>query len=194
MFQFLLAILALSFEPVHASEVHMSPFSSGSAETPANPGESGAKDNDGTLIDPRSPLYRSIRYAGKFHLMALHFPIAFLFGAALVKWYQMARGKGDEVAAVLLWFGALGAIGAAALGWMHAYDSVYFGGDVKLLFWHRWLGTGTAALALVVLLLRNKLGSKSLAAALTLCAGLVTGAAHFGSSLVHGTDFLKFSQ
>jgi len=91
----------------------------------------------------------------------------------------------------MLWFGALGAVAAATLGWMYAYDSVYFGEeDIKLLFWHRWLGTGTAVLALVVLSLRKKLGPKSLAVALTLCVGLVAAAAHFGASLVYGPEFL----
>ncbi len=73
----------------------------------------------------------------------------------------------------MLWFGTLGAVASAALGWMYAYDSIYFGDDEHLLFGHRSLGTGTAAVALIVLLLRNKLGPKALAVTLTLCAGLV---------------------
>jgi hypothetical protein len=143
------------------------------------------------LIDPDSTLYKAVKYTGKFHIMVLHFPIAFLIGAAVVQWYLVARGKGASVVAVMLWFGALGAVAAATLGWMYAYDSVYFGEeDIKLLFWHRWLGTGTAVLALVVLSLRKKLGPKSLAVALTLCVGLVAAAAHFGASLVYGPEFL----
>ena len=142
----------------------------------------------GRLMD--QILYNSIKYIGKFHLMVIHFPIAFLLAGGLVQWYQVIYKKGGSLVPVLLWFGAVGAAAAATIGWMYAYDSVYFGEDDNLLFWHRWLGTGTAILALTVLSLRNKLSPKALAIALTLCAGLVTAAAHFGASLVYGPDFL----
>lgn len=149
-----------------------------------------AEAADAPWIKPDSTLYKSIKYTGKFHLMVLHFPIAFLLAGALVQWYQVIRKKGGSAVPVLLWFGAIAAVATAALGWMYAYDSVYFGDDKNLLFWHRWLGTGTAGVALIVLTLRNKLGPKSLAIALTLCAGLVAAAAHFGASLAYGPDFL----
>ncbi len=145
---------------------------------------------DAPWIKPESTLYKSIKYAGKFHLMVLHFPIAFLLAGSLVQWYQVFRKKGGSAVPILLWFGAIGAVATATLGWMYAYDSIYFGEeDIELLFWHRWLGTGTAALALIILSLRNKLGSKKLAIALTVCAGLVAAAAHFGASLAYGPDF-----
>ena len=147
-------------------------------------------DEDSPLIKPDTGLYKAVKYAGKFHVMVLHFPIAFLLGAALVQWFVVFRGKGQTVVAVMLWFGTLGGVAAAALGWMYAYDSVYFGESENILFWHRWLGTGTATLAVVVLLLHNKLGTKGLAVALTACAGLVGIAAHYGASLVYGLDFL----
>ncbi len=138
-----------------------------------------------------SVLHRSIKYVGKYHLMVLHFPIAFLLAAMLVQWYGIITGRVDGIVAVLLWFGTFGAIAAAALGWMYAYDSVYFGDDEQILLWHRWLGTGTAVVAVVVALARKRLGPKALAMALTICAGLVAAAAHFGASLVYGADFLK---
>lgn len=145
---------------------------------------------DSPLINPDSTIYKVIKYSGKFHIMLLHFPIAFLLGAALIQWYYVIRGKGREIALVMLWFGSLGAVGAAALGWMYAFDSVYFGESENILFWHRWLGTGTATIALLVLLLRKKLGTKGLAIALTICAILVGLAAHYGASLTYGPDFL----
>ena len=145
---------------------------------------------DKPLIEQDSTLYNAVKYAGKYHVMVLHFPIAFLLGAAVVQWFLVFRGKGAAVVSVMLWFGTLGAVAAATLGWMYAYDSVYFGESENILFWHRWLGTGTATLAVIVLLLRNKLGTKGLAVALTACAGLVGIAAHYGASLVYGPDFL----
>ena len=138
-----------------------------------------------------SIVYRSIKYAGKYHLMVLHFPIAFLLGAMLVQWYAVVTGRGGSLVAALLWFGMLGSIAAAVLGWMYAYDSVYFGDDEKILLWHRWLGTSTAAGAAVVTFFSKRLGPRALGLALTVCAGLVAAAAHFGASLVYGVDFLK---
>lgn len=159
------------------------------AENPAE--ESSDATDENPWIAPDSTLYKAVKYTGKFHIMVLHFPIAFLIGAAAVQWYLVARGKGASVVAVMMWFGALGAVAAATLGWMYAYDSAYFGEeDIRLLFWHRWLGTGTATLSLIILPLRTKLPPKPLAIALTLCAGLVAAAAHFGASLVYGPDFL----
>ena len=157
-------------------------------------GESRAMDKSVEKPSPvaaESILHRSIKYVGKYHLMVLHFPIAFLLAAMLVQWYGLITGRGDGIVAPLLWLGTFGAIAAAALGWMYAYDSVYFGDDEQILLWHRWMGTGTAVVAVVVALARKRLGPKALALALTICAGLVAAAAHYGASLVYGADFLK---
>jgi hypothetical protein len=141
-------------------------------------------------MKPGQPLYKAVKYTGKFHVMVIHFPIAFLLGAMVVQWFRVLRGNGDSVVAVMLWFGTLGAVAAAALGWMYAYDSVYFGESENILFWHRWLGTGIATVSVVVLILHRKLSPKGLAVALTISAGLVGIAAHYGASLVYGSDFL----
>ena len=201
----LIAAFALIGSPVSAQEIekqqesessgsaHASGESDGHDHASDHQGEaSGSQDenDDSPLIDPDSGLYKAVKYVGKYHIMVLHMPIAFLFGAMVVQWYVVVKRKGEAVVATMIWFGTLGALGAAALGWMYAYDSVYFGESENILFWHRWLGTGTAALALIVLVIYRKLGSKSLAIALTLCAGLVAAAGHFGASLVYGPDFL----
>ena len=142
-------------------------------------------------VAAESVIHRSIKYVGKYHLMVLHFPIAFLLAAMLMQWCGLITASGDGTVAILFWFGTFGAIAAAVLGWMYAYDSVYFGDDEQLLLWHRWLGTATAVIAVVLALLRKRLSPKALALALTICAGLVAATAHFGASLVYGADFLK---
>jgi len=138
-------------------------------------------------------LYRLVKYSGKFHILVIHFPIAFLLGACVCQWWNVKNGNGARVAMVMLWFGALGAVAAATLGWAYAYDSAYFGDSEKLLFWHRWLGTSTAVIALLTLLVKSKLGQVGLAIMLTVTAILVGLAGHFGGSLVYGSDhFSKF--
>ncbi len=183
---FMAVVLAMGI-PARADEGQMDHASQGSSETADSSGDQSAA----SLIAPGSNLYRAIKYVGKFHLMVLHFPIAFLLAAALVQWWRLFTGNGDQTVSLLIWFGAIGAIVAATFGWMYAYDSVYFGDDEKLLFWHRWLGTATAILAVTILFLHKKMSTRVLATSLNLCALAVTAAAHFGASLVYGADFLK---
>jgi len=146
--------------------------------------------------DPEKTLaYRGIKYSGKFHPLAVHFPIAFLLAAATMQWFfiRTRRSYIPPIVSTMLWFGTLGAIGAAAFGWAYAYDSVYFGEDEKLLFLHRWLGTATAIAATLLLALRRLLKPLHVAILLTVLAALVGAAAHFGASLLYGIDhFTEF--
>jgi len=91
----------------------------------------------------------------------------------------------------MLWMGTLGAIGAATLGWAYAYDSMYFGDeDIQLLKTHRWVGTGTAAAAVVTLIFKRFLKHPLiLAILLSILAALVGASAHYGGTLTYGTDY-----
>jgi hypothetical protein len=160
-------------------------------EGPESIEEDSSTEDDGPVLEPGSPLYRTIKHAGKFHVLFIHFPIAFLLGASVAQWHVVIRSQGQTVVRVLLWAGTIGAVIAATLGWMYAYDSVYFGDDEKLLFLHRWLGTAVAATALLALMARPRLGPRGLAILLTLGATLVAAAGHYGASLVYGPDFLS---
>lgn len=136
-------------------------------------------------------IYRCVKYAGKFHLLALHFPIALLLAAMFAQWRVVFTGRGGEVPRALLWSGALGAVVTAVLGWMYAYDSIYVEDDERILFLHRWIGSSAAVFALAILIIRKHLGPRSLAILLSLCAALVAAAAHHGASLAYGTDFFR---
>ena len=139
--------------------------------------------------DSQPILYRIVKFVGKFHILLIHFPIAFLAGSCVCQWWFVGKGQGEQAAKIMLCFGVLGAVAAASLGWAYAYDSAYFGDSVNTLFWHRWLGTGTAVLSCVVLFLSRRLDKTKLAVALTLCAILVGITGHFGGTLVYGSDF-----
>ncbi len=182
---FSLLLMTLCFVPSPGRAEGIEPVSGDAS------GEVAQIEEEVPAVPGDSLVYRSIKYAGKYHLLALHFPIALLLMATAVQWYAMASGRGGNLVPPLLWFGTAGAVAAAALGWMYAYDSVYFGDDEKLLFLHRWLGTSTAVVAVLVLLLQKRLGPKSFSLALSLCGALVAISAHFGASLVNGADFLK---
>lgn len=140
-----------------------------------------------------STTYRTIKFSGRFHPVMVHFPIAFLLAAAIMQWFLLITGKtyAPPIVTTMLWFGALGAVVAAGLGWAYAYDTVYFGDDEQLLFWHRWLGTATAVVAVIVLVVRRFLKPVYLAILLTIVAILVGLAGHYGASLMYGSDFFS---
>jgi uncharacterized membrane protein len=176
-------------------------------ETPAQNNETNTSDQSATSpdemnysateeadVDPTETIrYRSIKYAGKFHPVVIHFPIAFLLGAVFMQWVFVFTKKQriPPIVTTMLWMGTLGAVFAASLGWAYAYDSVYFGEeDIELLEFHRWLGTGTAVIAVLTLALKRFLKKPLiLAMLLSIVAALVGISAHYGGTLKYGTDY-----
>ncbi len=144
---------------------------------------------------------RLIRFIGKFHPVVIHFPIALLMSALLAQIlaavWQYPRSL--EAARVFILIGAPTAVLSAALGWATAVNARYVGELTDILFRHRWLGTGTAVVALLTLIAserywrtptpaRRKVFMAALVGA-ALLAGL-TG--HFGATLIHGTEHFKW--
>jgi uncharacterized membrane protein len=139
---------------------------------------------------------RIITWLGEFHPPATDLPIALLFAGALAE--GMLIGTKREVyrhaAAFCVSIAALGAVGAATLGWFNG-GFVFLDAD-----WvqatHRWLGTTTAVLALVTLALLwrsvrqpgNTHARTRYRIALFSAAGLVIVTGFFGVALVYGLD------
>jgi len=199
----LLLLSPVSFGDAQHLQEHSEPTNQVSPPVTPVPSDEHVSGTETETIeeDPTETIrYRTIKYAGKFHVVVVHFPIAFLLGAVFMQWVFVfsKNQKIPPIVTTMLWMGTLGAIGAAALGWAYAYDSMYFGDeDIQLLFLHRWLGTGTAAAAVLVLALKHftpKLAKPiPLALLLTAVAALVGVAAHYGGSLTYGVDnFTEF--
>jgi len=153
--------------------------------------EDTSDEDDEYADDEKTISYRSIKYAGKFHPILVHFPIAFLLGGVFMQWIFIFTRKKQipPIVTTMLWMGTLGAIVAASAGWAYAYDSMYFGNeDIQRLELHRWLGTGTAVAAVVTLILKRFLKPILFAFLLTALAALVGAAAHQGGSLTYGAD------
>jgi uncharacterized membrane protein len=141
-----------------------------------------------------------IHIAGKFHPLAIHFPIALWLAAALAELLGILRPRsGMTVAArYCLWLAALGAVVAATLGWAAASGEP-FPGLENTLTWHRWLGTAMAAVAVVTLAIGekawrgNRPGPEKVYRTL-LAAGVVlivlTG--HYGATLIYGPGYFGF--
>jgi mono/diheme cytochrome c family protein len=156
-----------------------------------------AEDSAGTAAgDPSSgDVRRVLADAGRFHLLVLHFPIAFLLAAAVVDLWASGRKQTvpSPIVRFCLVFGAVTAVVAAGLGW--CYAAVGHGASVpETLFWHRWLGTAVACWSVFAALVmerdvrRGKRGSLGQLTAIS-AAALVGVAAHFGGELVHGSLF-----
>jgi uncharacterized membrane protein len=92
-------------------------------------------------------------WLGTFHPSASHFPIALLLAAGLAELLRIATGRSlfDGAARYCLWFGALGAIMTALLGWFMA--GFQLADPTGILTLHRWLGTAVAVGASLALTL-----------------------------------------
>ena len=99
-----------------------------------------------------------------------------------------------------LYLAAPSSIIAAILGWsLAAVEGVT--PDLKgTLYWHRWLGTSTAALALILLVMwhfeytKSKSGTAVFRLLLFCGALLVAVTGHLGGQLVYGVDWYEWYQ
>lgn len=144
-------------------------------------------------------LAHALGWVGRLHILIVHFPIALLTAAAAIEFWWLCRRRSapSPAARFCVVFGALSAVAATALGWLHA-DWGGFGADSPdVLRWHRWTGTALAAVALGTASLaerdarRQRIGFAYRVFLFT-SAALVAAAAHLGGSLVHGSDFLDW--
>lgn len=167
------------------------------------PARSGAEASgaDAGNAEGTSSLRRVGQFLGRFHPVAVHLPIGLLLAAALAEaLFVGTRAEWLSGAArfsVLL--GAFAACGAASLGWLNAMSANYDGELAQVLEYHRWLGTGTAVLAVIVAMLSEVHRRRPAAIwrvayrlSLFLVAAAVSLTGHLGGTLVYGLDYLKW--
>ncbi len=167
---------------------------------PSRSGAEGRGAGEGNL-QGTSGLRRVGQFLGRFHPVVVHLPIGLLLAAALAEalfaWTRAEWLSGAARFSVLL--GAITAVGAGSLGWLNAMSANYDGELARVLEYHRWLGTGTAALALVLALLSEVYRRRpaiiwrvAYRVSLFLTAAAVGLTGHFGGTLVYGVDYLKW--
>jgi uncharacterized membrane protein len=147
---------------------------------------------------PAEPFWRRVfRWLGKFHPLTTHFPVALMFVAVFaetIAWYTRQESWLLTVRFLVV-LAALSGLGAAGLGWVDAYFSSYNKAPGALLWWHRWLGTGTclwafvcAGLILVGDSAEGSLNRRRFRGALIAGAALVAVSGFLGSALIYGLD------
>jgi uncharacterized membrane protein/mono/diheme cytochrome c family protein len=150
---------------------------------------------------PRGLLEKSIRWLGKFHPPAVHFPIALLVAAAVAELLRMATGRPsfDAVSRYCIWFGAFTAVVAGALGWFAGRFQLTDASWVMMT--HRWLGTSTVVCAGLVFVLSelsrrpDRPGTRAcFRITLLVLAMLVTVTGFFGGAVVFGLDHYRWAQ
>ena len=122
-------------------------------------------------------------FLGRLHPLVVHLPIGILLLAAALEFWP---GGVPLHARRIAWgLGAVGAIAAAAVGWILAES----GGYGEEVFAHRWLGVGVAVLGAVGFALSAAGGLPAKLAAVA-TAVVLSLAGHAGGNLTHGEDYL----
>jgi uncharacterized membrane protein len=146
------------------------------------------------------PFYEHfLTWLGRFHVLAVHFPIALLMVAAAGEFWWLCCGIRQPSPAVrfCVLFAAVGGVVATVLGWLHASFSEFAASSSQALVLHRWTGTAAGVLAVGVAVLSERdarRGVRSpLCRILLLVAALLVGiAGHLGGTLVYGDSFFNW--
>jgi hypothetical protein len=141
---------------------------------------------------------RIVRWLGKFHLLALHFPIALVLAAGAGEmWSVWKRSRvPSETVRFCLWLGALIAVPTAGLGWLFAAAG-HGASSAQLLMVHRWLGTTSAIWLIVAAVCAERdlrRGARSRYVRFLIMFGVLIIAltAHIGGLIAHGVHFFAY--
>ncbi len=132
-----------------------------------------------------------VELVGRLHFPLLHFPIALLFGVALL---EFVWRRGDQLqrrafVAPLLVTAALSAVVTVVAGLALANGESFDGAQADTFNLHRGLGIATAVLA-VVLVVLQKISAAAYRPLLAVAVVGVTVVGHEGGELVHGAGYL----
>lgn len=129
------------------------------------------------------------QFIGRFHMLLLHLPIAFLALLGVMELLTLSRKWGHVTASVrtILTLTVPAALLTAACGWLLAREGGY---NEDLLFWHRWSGVATAVLTCAMLWAYTSARLALYRVMLVVAIGLVGVSGHLGGAMTHGRDYL----
>jgi uncharacterized membrane protein len=173
------------------------------AHVKANPEHGEPQVSSPTAVEEsrlrKTVLAKLVRWLGKFHPPAVHFPIALLTAAAVAELLGLLIGKRafDDVSRYCVWFGSISGVGAGVLGWFAGGFHLTDASSVVMA--HRWLGTGTvvgAAILLALCELSRPLDRRRARACfrvmLLIVALAVTATGFLGGAVVFGLDHYRW--
>lgn len=129
-----------------------------------------------------------LQWMGKFHPLALHFPI--VFGFLISIWFLFFQNRRIPVDTekLLLAVNALVASVVAIFGILLSLQNAY---EADIINWHKWGGIAVAVLSWLFLYILNlKVVIKKILAVLFLF--VLIGSTHKGAQLTHGVNALSF--
>jgi uncharacterized membrane protein len=142
-----------------------------------------------------------VSWLGKFHPLAVHFPIGLLVAAAAAEVLAMLRRAPwlSQAARFCVLAAAIGAVPAAALGWCAAATREFAPDVAAIAAWHRWMGITLALWLPLTAMLSERTArvgwTRGVGAFRTfLFSGviLLSLQGHLGSMLTHGRDYLAW--
>ncbi|MCC6906641.1 MAG: hypothetical protein IT430_01755 [Phycisphaerales bacterium] len=172
----------------------------GSTEQPEQHLHEEEHADDSHDLDHGTGLWPTLKWIGKFHPATVHFPIGLLLAAFIAECLFIATRRQwfDEAGRFCLWGGAIGAVVAALLGWL--FGGIQLVDEDWLLTTHRWAGSGTALVSVIVLALSERLRWRHpgmsrgwLRMSLAAVALLAAAAGYFGGALVYGLNHYSWS-
>ncbi len=131
-----------------------------------------------------------IEFIGKFHPLFVHLPIGFFTLLAVLELLAL-RPNWKELATanrVILLLTIPASLASVVCGWLLARGQE----ESSTLFWHRWLGTGVAAAAIILWIVRQRGWLRAYRRCLCATLVLLTIASHHGGSITHGENFLSW--
>ncbi len=161
-------------------------------------GEVHEHESDHGTISPVNRVEQLLGFLGKWHVLAVHLPIAFLSVAALSElggWWGR-RERWQQFARACFVIGALGSLVAVALGWFAADGATYSGDLADYLIRHRYWGVSIALVAVlgILALMGERQGLQWCDTVYRICVFalgvMVPITAHLGGSLVYGPNYL----
>ena len=180
-------------------------FSIGDSEADEN-AASGHNENDNASAtghehaddDPHG-LARVIRFAGRFHPIAVHFPIALIMAAAAAELLGFFASTGKSLflnaSRFMISVGALSGITAWILGLATGASANFPPEFIRAFDMHRWVGTSASFVIVVCAVLcelsyrrNNAAGRTGYRVALVLSVVLMAMTGYLGGTLVYGLD------
>ena len=131
-----------------------------------------------------------IEFIGKFHPLLVHLPIGFFTLLGVLELLALRPNWKDLAIAnrIILLLTIPASLASVVCGWLLARGQE----ESNALFWHRWLGTGVAAAAIILWIVRQRGWLKAYRRCLCGTLVLLTIASHYGGSITHGENFLSW--